>query len=82
MLNHGCQMNTQDLLNSQFLFASLFWGSVGMGYLIYGKKQGEWVPAFGGLAMIAISYFVASALLMSLLGVALIAGVYWLVKRG
>jgi hypothetical protein len=38
-----------------------------MGYLIYGKKQGEFVPAFGGLAMIAISYFVGSALLMSLL---------------
>ena len=71
-----------DLFNTQFLFASLFWGSVGMGYLIYGKKQGEWVPAFGGLAMIAISYFVGSALLMSLLGLALIVGVYWLVRRG
>ena len=33
---------------------------------VYGKKQGEWVPALGGIALITISYFISSALYMSL----------------
>jgi hypothetical protein len=77
-------MNLLDssLLNTSFLFASLFWGSVGGGYWIYGKKQREMMPMIGGVAMIAMSYFVSSWLLMSLLCVALMVTVYLLVKRG
>lgn len=71
-----------DFMNAEFLFASLVWGSVGVAYFIYGKKQGEWWPAMGGLLMIGISYFVASALLMSVLCLAVIAAVYWLLRRG
>jgi len=71
-----------NLLNSNFLFASLLWGSIGVGYCIYGRRQRSIVPFLGGVAMIAVSYFVGSALLMSLLCVALIAGVYFLVKQG
>ncbi len=68
--------------NTSFLFASLFWGSVGMGYFIYGKKQGSWSPMLGGVAMMGLSYFIASALMMSLLCLGLIGGVYFLVKQG
>ena len=39
-------------------------------------------PFFGGFAMIAVSYFVGSWLLMSLICIALMVGVYLLVKRG
>ena len=68
--------------DSNFLFASLFWGSVGSGYCIYGWKQRVMTPFFGGFAMIAVSYFVNSWLLMSLICIALMVGVYLLVKRG
>jgi len=68
--------------DSSFLFASLLWGSIGVGYWIYGKKQREMMPMIGGAAMIAISYLVSSWLLMSLLGLALMVAVYLLVKRG
>jgi len=67
--------------DTSFLFASLFWGSVGVGFFIYGKKQGEMIPLIAGLAMVAISYVVSSWLLMSLLCGALIFGVYYLLKR-
>ncbi|HWW02847.1 MAG TPA: hypothetical protein VNZ64_24320 [Candidatus Acidoferrum sp.] len=70
------------MFNTSFLFASLVWGSVGVGYFIYGKKQSSWAPMVGGVLIIAISYFVASALLMSLLCLALIAGVYLVLKQG
>lgn len=70
------------MLNAHFLFASLIWGSVGLGYFIYGKKQGSWVPMVGGILMIAASYVITSALLMSLAALALIFAVYFLLKQG
>lgn len=68
--------------NTSFLFASLFWGSVGGGYWIYGKRQRSMMPMVGGVAMIVVSCFIESALLMSLICLALMAGVYWLMKQG
>jgi predicted phage tail protein len=70
------------MFNANFLFASLVWGSVGLGYFIYGKKQGSWAPMVGGGLMMVASYFVASALLMSLVCVALIVLVYFLLRNG
>jgi len=70
------------MFNASFLFASLVWGSVGMGYFIYGKKQSSWPAMVGGVVMIAGSYFVASALLMSLLSLAIIVAVYFLIRQG
>jgi len=65
-----------------FLFASLVWGSVGIGYFIYGKKQSSFVPMIGGVLMIAASYLSGSALVMSLICIGLIVAVYVLLKRG
>jgi hypothetical protein len=70
------------MFNASFLFASLVWGSVGFGYFIYGKKQGSWPPMIGGVIMMGSSYFVGSALLMSLISVGIIVAVYVLLRRG
>ena len=70
------------MLNTHFLFASLVWGSVGVGYFVYGKKQSSWLPMTGGVLMIAVSYFIGSALVMSLICVGLMAAIYVLLKRG
>jgi hypothetical protein len=53
-----------------------------MGYFIYGKKQASWPAMVGGVVIMASSYFVASALLMTLIGIALMAAVYFLLKQG
>ena len=71
-----------NLFDTKFLFASLIWGSVGFAYATYGWKQGRPVPLVGGLVMMAGSYFVGSALLMTLLSNAIIFAVYWLLKQG
>lgn len=71
-----------NLLNPGYLFASLFWGSVGLGYFVYGKRAQSFVALIGGVAMIAVSYLVGSPLLMSAICVALIAGVYLLIREG
>ena len=64
------------------LWASMLWGAVGSGYFIYGKKQGRPVPLVGGLVMIGATYFCETALVMSVVGVALTAGIWWLTKQG
>ena len=67
--------------DSNTLVASFFWGTVGTGFAIFGWKQKSLVPLFGGIAMIAVSYFVGSALWMSVVEIGLIAAIWWLRGR-
>lgn len=69
-------------MNTDTLWASMLWGAVGSGFLIYGKKQGRMVPMIGGLAMLGSTYFCETALVMSLVSLALIAGIWWATQRG
>lgn len=71
-----------DLLNEHYLWASLIWSSIGMGYWIYGKRQSAWPAMVGGVALIAASWLIMSALWMSLACLALMFGVYFLAKQG
>ena len=70
-----------NVLNTNFLFASLFWGSVGVGYWIYGKRQSAISPMLGGVAMIAVSYLISSVFWMSFFCLTIAAGVHFLMKR-
>ena len=67
--------------NGNFLVASMIWGSIATGYLIYGWRQKAVMPLVGGAGMMAASFLIGSALL-SLACIALIAVVYWLAKQG
>jgi len=70
-------------LDTGVLFASLIWGTVGVGFFIFGKKQGSAGPLFGGVALVAISYFISSAMWMSVAAIAIIAGIYlWCKNSG
>ena len=73
---------TVNWLNGNFLLASMIWGSIGFGYLIYGWKQKAVMPLVGGAAMTLASYFITSALYMSLACIAVMAVVYWLARQG
>jgi len=75
-------IKTDSLLDEHFLFASLFWGSVGAGYLIYARRQRMIIPFLGGVAMIGVSYFVSSWVWMSVVCIALMVAMYQLIKRG
>ena len=70
------------MFDTNFLYASLLWGTIGAGYCLYGKKQHEAIPLVGGLLLIAFSCFLLNALWMSLSSIAVIAGVTWLIKKG
>jgi hypothetical protein len=59
----------------------MFWGAIAGGYLVYGYKQRAAIPFLGGAAMTAAS-FVLPALVMSLVCIAVMVGVWWLVRNG
>ena len=70
------------MFTASFLFASVLWGAIGLGLLIYGKRQQSWGPMCGGILMMAVSYFVSSALIMSLVCLGIIGMVYLNARRG
>jgi hypothetical protein len=63
-------------LDSGTLFASLIWGAIGAGFFIYGKKQGSAPALIGGVALVAGSYLIASALWMSVVSMAILAIIF------
>jgi hypothetical protein len=70
---------TKSLGDSNGLIASFIWGAIGTGFAAYGWKQKEMRHLFGGIALIAGSYFFAnSALLMSIISIAIIIAIFWL----
>jgi hypothetical protein len=62
--------------------ASLLWGllfgSIGLGFFIYGKKQRAVVPLVCGLALMGFPYFVSNVVLLVGIGVVLMAIPYFL----
>ncbi len=62
---------------TSLLLAVLF-GSIGMGYFIYGKKQQHGVALFTGIALCAFPYFISNVFLVVIVGVALMALPYFL----
>jgi hypothetical protein len=63
-------------LNASYLLLSLLWSTIGAGMWIYGKKQRSGPALFGGLALIAISWLISSAIWMSVVAIAIIVGAY------
>ena len=48
------------------LMLSLLFGICGMGFLLYGKNAGQWVPMGAGLGLMVCPYFIPSTLAMAI----------------
>jgi hypothetical protein len=64
-------------LNTSSLLWGLLFGSIGMGFFIYGRRQRAVVPLLCGLALIVFPYFVSNNILLVAIGVALMAIPYF-----
>ena len=60
------------------LLWGLLFGSIGLGYFIYGKKQRAVVPLVCGLGLMIFPYFVPNTMLLVGVGAMLIAIPYFL----
>jgi len=55
----------------------LLFGSIGLGFVIYGRRQRAVVPLLCGLALMIFPYFVSNNIVLVAIGVALMAIPYF-----
>jgi hypothetical protein len=60
-------------MDANVMFWGMLYGSLGLGYLSYGKRQKRVVPFVCGLALIVFPYFIST--LWLLLGIGLLLSV-------
>lgn len=59
------------MFNSTSILIGVLFGSVGMGYLVYGKKQRKGIPLLSGIALCIFPYFVTNIFIAFILGIVL-----------
>jgi hypothetical protein len=59
------------------LFLGVLFGSIGLGFFIYGRKQRKVVPLLCGIVLIVVPYFVPNTLLLFVVGAVLVAIPYF-----
>ncbi|MGH8135320.1 MAG: hypothetical protein ACRER4_03145 [Steroidobacteraceae bacterium] len=64
-------------MNESWLQWGLLFGSIGLGFFMYGRRQKAPVPLICGLALMFFPYFVSSTILLVAIGVALIVIPYF-----
>jgi hypothetical protein len=72
----GLPLSRIALDTSSLLWALLF-GSIGLAFFVYGRRQRTVVPLTCGIALMILPYFVSNTVLLVTLGVALIAIPYF-----
>lgn len=60
-------------MDTATLLSSLLFSSIGVGYLMYGKKQQRQAAFFSDLALLGYSYLVSDLWLIWVIGMALLA---------
>ena len=64
-------------MDSQSLIWGVIFGSIGLGYFVYGKKQKSVVPLVSGLWLMVFPYFVSNPVLLVVVGLLLLAIPYF-----
>lgn len=59
------------------IMLSVFFGALGAGYALYGRKQRALAPLLSGVALIVFPYFVTGGFLTLLVGAAIAAVPYF-----
>ena len=53
------------------LLCSLLFGSIGLGYFVYGRRQSDMIVRYTGVALMVYPYFIANTVFLVLVGAAL-----------
>ena len=64
-------------MNTATILWGVLFGSVGLGFFMYGRKQRVVVPLICGLVLMVFPYFIANTILLVAIGVALMALPYF-----
>ncbi len=66
-----------ELGSTAVLMWGMFFGSIGVGFFIYGRKQKAVVPLCVGIALCVFPYFIANVYALVLVGAVLMAIPYF-----
>ena len=58
--------------NSATLIWGVIFGSIGLGFFVYGKKQKSVVPLFSGTGLMVVPYFISNMYILVLSGIVLV----------
>jgi len=58
--------------NSATLIWGVIFGSIGLGFFVYGKKQKSVVPLFSGVGLMVVPYFISNMYILVLSGIVLV----------
>ncbi len=64
-------------MNESWLLWGLLFGSIGLGFFVYGKKQKAVVPMVCGLALMIFPYFISNTIVLVAIGAMLTAVPYF-----
>jgi hypothetical protein len=65
-------------MNISTLMWGIIFGSIGLGFFVYGKKQKTMIPILSGIALMIFPYFISNIYIMILSGIVLIALPYFI----
>jgi hypothetical protein len=72
-----CFTSREELRIQAWLLWGLLYGSIGLGFFIYGRKQRAPIPLLCGIGLMVFPYFVTNMLLLVSIGAILIAIPYF-----
>ena len=55
------------------LMWGVIFGSIGLGFFVYGKKQKAVIPVFCGIGLMVFPYFISNIYILVLSGIVLVA---------
>ena len=61
-----------------WLLWGVAFGSIGLAYFVYGKKQQRFVPLLCGIALMVYPYFISNTVLLVAVGLMISAVLYFL----
>lgn len=67
-------------MNEGLLLWGVLFSSIGLGYFIYGRRQGKTVPLLSGVALMIYPYFMPNAVALVTIG-AIFTAVPYFIRR-
>ena len=65
-------------MDISILMWGLIFGSIGLGFFVYGKKQKAVIPLFSGIGLMVIPYFISNIFILVISDIFLIALPYFI----
>jgi len=67
-------------MNTSTLMWGVMFGSIGLGFFVYGKKQKTIIPFISGIGLMVIPYFISNVFILVITGIVFVA-VPFFIKR-